>query len=62
MKAKVDKDLCIGCGLCETTCPEVFKLGDDGTAEAIDQEIAETSLERANEAKDSCPVECIFIE
>ena len=26
----VDPNLCIGCGLCATTCGEVFELGDDG--------------------------------
>ena len=35
MKAIVDHDLCIGCGLCEETCPEVFRLRDDGLAYAI---------------------------
>ena len=26
---------CIGCGLCEATCPEVFSMSDAGTAVAI---------------------------
>ena len=34
MKATVSED-CIGCGLCEGTCPEVFAIGDDGLAHAI---------------------------
>lgn len=25
-------DQCIGCGLCEATCPDVFELGKDGHA------------------------------
>ncbi len=25
-------DACIGCGLCEGTCPDVFRMGDDGLA------------------------------
>ena len=29
MKAIVDQDTCIGCGLCEGICPEVFKMEDD---------------------------------
>ncbi|MBQ1875533.1 MAG: 4Fe-4S binding protein [Selenomonas sp.] len=24
MKAAVDQDLCVGCGMCEGTCPAVF--------------------------------------
>ena len=30
MKARVDKDTCIGCGLCPSICPEVFELTDEG--------------------------------
>ena len=38
MKAVVDRDLCIGCGLCEQTCPEVFRIGEDGLAYVIDED------------------------
>ena len=41
MKAFVDKDLCISCGLCIETCPDVFSWDDDDKAEAIDDEIPE---------------------
>ena len=34
MPVTVNKDLCIGCGACEGTCPVgAIKLGDDGKAE-----------------------------
>ncbi|NLO96815.1 MAG: ferredoxin [Peptococcaceae bacterium] len=62
MKAKVDQDICIGCGLCESICPEIFSLNDDGVAQAVEEEIGEDLLESATEARDSCPVECINIE
>lgn len=62
MKAKVDKEACIGCGLCEGICPEVFRLGDDGKAGAEDREIAEEVLEKAKDAESSCPTACITIE
>ena len=30
MKARVDQDTCIGCGVCPSICPEVFDMKDDG--------------------------------
>ena len=38
MKYKVN-DECIGCGMCEATCPEVFSLTDEGVAKAIEDEV-----------------------
>lgn len=34
MKAIVNQDSCIGCGLCISTVPEVFEVNADGKAEA----------------------------
>ena len=34
MKVIVDKDTCIGCGLCCGVCPEVFSMDDEDKAEA----------------------------
>lgn len=62
MKAKVDKDICIGCGLCESVCPEIFSIEDDGLAVAIEGDILESLNEQAEEAKDGCPVSAIEIE
>ena len=47
---------CIGCGLCAGTCPEVFSMGDDGLAVAIDAEVPAEALDTAAEAKENCPV------
>ena len=60
MKATVN-DSCIGCGLCEGVCPEVFRMADSGKAEAY----AEVTVElesTATEARDGCPVSAISIE
>jgi ferredoxin len=57
MKYKVD-DSCIGCGLCESTCPEVFSIQGD-VAVAIEGEVPETALAAAAKAKDGCPVGAI---
>lgn len=62
MKPKVDEDLCIGCGLCEDTCPEVFRLLDDGYAHVINEEPEAELYGCARDAADSCPVAAISIE
>ncbi len=61
MKAVVVEDLCIGCGMCESICPEVFQMNDDGIAEVIGEVTADLE-ESAVEAKDACPTEAIVIE
>ncbi len=58
-KPKVNKDLCIGCGLCESLYPEVFRLGEDFKAEVVG--ICEDE-EKCQEAIDSCPVTAISWE
>lgn len=50
---------CIGCGLCEATCPEVFSMSDAGVAVAIESEVLEEVLDTAAEAKEGCPVGAI---
>lgn len=62
MKAKVDKDICIGCGLCAATCEEVFSMDDDGLAVAIDAEVPAEFEEDSETARDGCPVSAIDIE
>ena len=53
----VDQDAYIGCGLCASVVPEVFRLNDDGVSEVFDLEGAgEANIQ---EAIDSCPVNCI---
>lgn len=55
----VVNDGCIGCGLCAGTCPEVFSMGDEGVAVAIQTEVPEEALKCAVEVKDGCPVGAI---
>ena len=57
MKYKVN-DSCIGCGLCEATCPAVFHIEGD-VAVAIEGDVLEAALTAAAEAKEGCPVGAI---
>ena len=61
MKAVVDKSGCIACELCAATCPEVFRMGDDGLAEAY-AEVETSQKDSAAEARDNCPVSVISLE
>ena len=36
--AKVDQDLCIGCGLCCGICDKVFRMNEQGTAKRINRQ------------------------
>lgn len=49
MKAFVDQSGCIGCGLCADTCPEVFRMNDEGLAEAY-ADVTDATRETAQEA------------
>lgn len=62
MKAHVDQDTCIGCGLCPGICPEVFELKDDGKAHAIEDDVPSDMENAAVEAQESCPVAAITVE
>lgn len=62
MKANVNQDTCISCGLCPSICPEVFEMNDDDKAEAIVDEIPSENLDSAEEARDSCPVSAIDLK
>ena len=62
MRASVDKDLCIGCALCTSICPDVFSMEDDGKAVAISGDVPNGEDGSATEARDSCPASAIDIE
>ena len=62
MKAIVDQDACIGCGMCIDICPEIFKYNDEDKSESIVDEIPENLKDKADESVQVCPVEAITIE
>ena len=43
MKAMLDRSGCISCGLCAETCPEVFRMADDGVAEVYQEDVPESA-------------------
>lgn len=61
MKATVDAEACIGCGLCADTCAEVFEMADD-VAKVIVDEVPADAEDSCKEAAESCPVDAIACE
>jgi ferredoxin len=61
MKFTVDQELCIGCGACEETCPEIFELYDDLSYVVLDP-VPDELQQSALAAEDDCPVEAISHE
>ena len=60
MKATIERDGCIGCGLCAETCPAVFYIADDGLAD-IKQDPTPETLEACADAEQGCPVNVIQV-
>lgn len=60
MKAKVNEETCIGCGLCEQLCPVVFAL-DGATAKVQVDPVPADQESACREAADACPVSAIEI-
>ncbi len=61
MKATIDRDGCIACELCANTCPEVFRMADDGLAEVYVDEVPKEVEDSAKECEESCPVSVIHV-
>lgn len=58
MKAFVDQDMCIGCGMCAAIAAESFRMNGEGKAEFF----AESDDSLVEEAMGSCPVGAISEE
>ncbi len=61
MKATLEREGCIGCGLCTEICPEVFRLAEDNLAEVYGAVTSQNAAD-AHEAEHSCPVAVIQID
>lgn len=60
MKVVVNQGNCIGCGACESICPEIFQINDEGLSTVIgSEEDFNNHEEEIRDALDSCPTGAI---
>lgn len=63
MKVRIDQTMCIRCGVCAVTCPEVFMQEEAGGSIKIASEIIPTKFEKLCErAEIECETGAITIE
>lgn len=61
MKARVGADTCIGCDLCEETCPRALMMVDDKAAVQVEPVPAEAET-ACQQAENDCPVKALSPE
>lgn len=60
MKVRVDPDVCVGSGACESTCPRLFKVVD-GISTVVVDTVPKEEEDCAKKAVNGCPVGAISI-
>ncbi len=60
MKVEVDREKCIGCGLCVSLCSEVFEL-KEGKSSVKKEEVEEKLEAKVKRAADLCPAKAIKV-
>ncbi|MCM8831777.1 MAG: ferredoxin [Candidatus Omnitrophica bacterium] len=58
-KVTVDKETCVGCGLCVSSCPDCFEMTSDGVAKVKAHQCSTCNL---HEIASQCPVNAITVE
>lgn len=56
MVIKIDKEKCIGCGLCASVCEEIFEIEQEDFKAKVKKQ---KNLPCVKEAIESCPVSAI---
>jgi ferredoxin len=61
MQAKVDADLCMGCSVCESVCPDAFEMDADNKAQVRVNPVPVELEQDCRDAADQCPEQAIQI-
>lgn len=59
--ARVDKNACIGCGICIDICPTLFEFDPQGLSEATLSKVVPSLTNCAKSAVNACPTNAISL-
>ena len=62
MKSFVDQDACIACGLCVSTCEDVYHFNEEGKAEAVEGIIPAEYEDDCRTVAENCPTMAIEVD
>lgn len=60
-KIDINKDACIGCGMCVHSFPEYLVFDEMGTASPVGKEVTEEDKKGLLEVIENCPTEAIKV-
>ncbi len=60
-KIEINKDACIGCGMCVHSHPDYLVFDENGQAEPVGKEVKPEDKKSFLETIESCPTEAISI-
>ena len=60
MRVEIDAYRCVGCGLCEESLPEVFRMGRH-TAQILQPDVPPDVEREVRRARGDCPAEAIIV-
>lgn len=66
----IDQDTCIACGMCESTCPQVFSVSGNPHSTIVEEFRKDSDNEGSvpedvpclEDAEENCPVDAISVE
>lgn len=61
-KIVINKDACIGCGMCVSRHPEYLVFDEMGQAESVNKEIKPEDKKEILETTEMCPTEAFRVE
>jgi ferredoxin len=62
LKVIADRSACCGYGICAETCPQVYKLDDNGVVTIAVEFVPPEFEEKAREGAASCPQSALAVE